>query len=173
MLAKIRSFLEKVNHVERVILGWFFLFLTALIMVQIVIRTFKVGNIPWLEELSRLIVIEAGTLAACIVTTERSHLGLDFIAQRLPKKIYGVVSGVLNIGCCAMLIWLSTECYALVMKMIPVNMRYAALPFPKWIMYVPMTIFLFTMGIRFFLIGLEDLTSIRKKADDGAQEDTK
>lgn len=167
MLKTIRKILLKIDKIEKVILGLIFLALTATIMVQVIIRTLRIGTIIWLEELSRFIIIESGVLCACIVTTERSHLCLDFVMEKLPVRLRCGIAALLEFGSAGLCGWLGVKCVGLIQIMIPVNMRYSTLPMPKWAMYVPIAVFLITMGLRFVHVAAEDVRdAIHGKLED-------
>ena len=156
ILNKIKRILDAIGKVEKYILGLLFLMMTLVIFLQIILRTFSLGNLTWLEEVCCIIIIESAFIAACIATSERGHLSLNFIRDRLKGKAKAAAEGVIDLICTAVCIWTCCAAYRLVMMMLPLKMQFGTLPFPRWVIYVPITIAMGTMAIRFLINAIED-----------------
>lgn len=97
MLRKINTFLTKA---EEAIGTCCICIMFILILAGCVCRYFFNSPIKWVEEVTNLLLIWSGFLAIGYATAKQSHVSIDFITGRLPKKAQCVWYAVLQLVIC-------------------------------------------------------------------------
>lgn len=82
--------LNKIRGVIDFILRWFciiiFVCLVALIVFQVVVRSFGGGN-AWTESMARIIFIWQGIIGAAYVIGENDDVAIDFFVRKFPAAV--------------------------------------------------------------------------------------
>ena len=70
---------------EEYLLGLLLLAMILLTCLQIVLRSFFGGGLPWADQLVRYLVLWSGLLGAALATARGKHIAIDLAAYLLPK----------------------------------------------------------------------------------------
>ena len=144
--------MKKFTHAEKILLGAIFLVLTFIVFAQIVVRTFKIGNLTWLDELCRVIMVDTSFVGACVALWSDHLISLTLLTDKLgrkPKNVLGLITNVIGAVFC---VWLGIRGWTTMIGMVAVNVRTVSLGIPYWLTYLPIALSLFGMGIRFALL---------------------
>ncbi|WP_298029581.1 TRAP transporter small permease [uncultured Dysosmobacter sp.] len=151
-MKKILRIIDKITKWESMLLGAVFLALTLIVFTQIVLRTTKTGNLVWLDELCRVIMVDTTFVGACVALTRGELTSLNLVTDLLSEKKRNMLAVVTNIIGGIFSIWLGTRGWTAMVGMIEQNVRTVSLGVPYWVTYLPIAIALFGMGGRFFLL---------------------
>ena len=154
--------IKKFTRFEELVLGGIFLILTFIVFAQIVLRTFKLGNLTWLDELCRVIMVDTSFVGACVALWGDHLISLTLLTDKLgrvPKNILGIITNVIGGVFC---IWLGVRGWTTMTGMIATNVRTVSLGIPYWLTYLPIALSLFGMFVRFFLLAYGNLMKVIK-----------
>jgi len=79
---------------QAVVAGILFTSIIVLTFMNVIVRYFLSGSLPWADEVARLTFIVFGFLAAAIAVASRSHLAVDAIVTRLPPRSRSAVDAL-------------------------------------------------------------------------------
>lgn len=122
---------------SEIVLGVGMAALVVLACMQVVLRYFFDSAVPWMEEISVLIMLTMVWLSAIPLWVDRSHIALDILAERLPpawRLALELAVNLILVLLAAGLAGASWETYAAV-----ANLELAASELPVAILYYPVT----------------------------------
>lgn len=74
-----------------------FVAMVLVVVIQIIFRFILRINVPWTEELSRLLFIYVGFFGTAIAVREKELIVIDLLIQRVPAKIRNILNVVIYI----------------------------------------------------------------------------
>lgn len=128
------KFLRKVIDTVIVIM---FLVMFAIVTINVLLRYLFNSPISWSGELSRYSFISIIFFGSIIALKEGTHIGMDFIIQLLPEKVYKKIVLINNLLVLGFLIVFTIAAFRMVMRNtnvfssamgIPMSIPYMALP---------------------------------------------
>ncbi|WP_273325708.1 TRAP transporter small permease [Vallitalea guaymasensis] len=78
------------NNLEEYILIVIFPIMTITVFISTIFRYFKLGAIPWSEELARYLMIWIAYIGASLGIKKNAHLGVEILVNKLPKSLKSV-----------------------------------------------------------------------------------
>lgn len=151
-MKKILKIVDKITNFELLLLGAIFLVLTFIVFAQIVLRTTQTGNLVWLDELCRVVMVDTAFVGACVALTRGELTALNLVTDLLKDKPRNILAIFTNLIGGVFSIWLASRSWVAMMGMIAQNVRTVSLGIPYWLTYLPIALALFGMGLRFFLL---------------------
>lgn len=91
-----KSIFDKLEKVILVILALSIALMSFVIFLQVIMRIFKTA-LPWAEELARYLFVWMAMLGASIASRRGSHLSVDVLLEKLPKKYSRVLLTVITL----------------------------------------------------------------------------
>lgn len=82
-----KPFFDQIQKSGEILVGFFFILLSASVSIQVISRYFFNHAFGWGEEFPIFIFLWVSFLAAAISYRDGNHLSVDFVADRLPKKM--------------------------------------------------------------------------------------
>lgn len=64
--------------------------MTITVFISTIFRYFKLGAIPWSEELARYLMIWIAYIGASLGIKKNAHLGVEILVNKLPKSLKSV-----------------------------------------------------------------------------------
>lgn len=157
---------KKFTNAESVFLGVIFLILALLVFAQILLRTFKIGNLTWLDELCRVVMVDTSFIGACVALSQDHLICLTLITDKLGNAAKNILGIITNLIGAAFACWLATCGWRSMMDMIATDVRTVSLGIPYWLTYLPIAVSLFGMAVRFVLLAFCNLKRIQAPAWD-------
>ena len=151
-MKKILKIVDIITNFELLLLGSVFLILTIIVFAQIVLRTTQLGNLSWLDELCRVIMVDTSFIGACVALTRGELTSLNLVTDLLGAKPRNVLAIFVNIIGGIFSLWLGTRGWLAMLGMISQNVRTVSLGIPYWVTYLPIALALFGLGVRFLLL---------------------
>ena len=151
-MKKILKIVDKITNFELLLLGAIFLVLTFIVFAQIVLRTTQTGNLVWLDELCRVVMVDTAFVGACVALTRGELTALNLVTDLLKDKPRNILAIFTNLIGGVFSIWLASRSWVAMVGMIAQNVRTVSLGIPYWLTYLPIALALFGMGLRFFLL---------------------
>lgn len=151
-MKKVLKAVNKITKFEAMVLGAIFLVLTFLVFAQIVVRTFHWGNIVWLDELCRVVLIDTAFIAACVALTQDHLISLTLITDMLSCRVKNAIAVVTNLIGAVFCVWVGIHGWSQMLSMVITDVRTVTLGIPYWLTYLPISVAFFGMAIRFLLL---------------------
>ena len=160
-----KNAIEVLKTTERIILSFPFLFLSAAIVVNVVMRKVFAANIFWLEEFSRYIFVFSTFLGASIAVTMNKHPKMSALQDVIGKKRAAWLILFSDIICTGISAYLCVYAVTQVMNLVRLQTITSAMSMPLWIVYVIIPISMIGMVIRFFLLIMRDINTVLGKGE--------
>lgn len=151
-MKKILKLVDRITSLELLLLGAVFLALTGIVFAQIVLRATRTGNLVWLDELCRVVMVDTSFVGACVALTRGELTSLNLVVDLLSDKARSVLAIATNMTGGVFSIWLGIRSWAAMTGMVAQNVRTVSLGIPYWVTYLPIALALFGMAVRFFLL---------------------
>lgn len=150
MSGKIDRVLDGIIKFFGIIAGIFFMTMALIVTYNVVMRYFVARPPVWAVETTEYIMVYATFLAAAWILSVDGHVKIDILVIRLsPKRqhILNMVVSFLGLVACALLGWHATKAtYSLYTREV-IMMK--MMPWPKWVMIVPIPVGLLLTLIQF------------------------
>ena len=157
-LAKIEEFLAEILMICMI----------ATVTIQIVNQAFlHLSYFTWTEELSRVFLVWTLMIGACIVTKRGKHLVVTFIYDNLKgtfKTIVRVLVLLISIAVCFYVSWSGVY---MVKAQIAGKSTFAMIGLPTPVASISIPICFAVMGIRFIIIGIQELYAAKHGVQEG------
>jgi len=88
--------MKKLLNLEDTFVGILILAMTIFAIVQVITRYILKMPLPWVEELTRYLMVWMTFIAGAIAVARRSHLKVELLETFLPPNIYRWVDMILN-----------------------------------------------------------------------------
>ncbi|MFZ5943048.1 MAG: TRAP transporter small permease [Bacillota bacterium] len=131
--------MEKLNSLLSKAEEWFcalgFVFATALMFLNVILRYVFNAGIPWSEELIRYIIIWATFIGIGLLARKEAHVSIDFFAAFMSKKnqkYMTLFADLVSIVFCLMMIYYSWDTVG---KQIATAQKSPALQLPFYVVY--------------------------------------
>jgi TRAP-type C4-dicarboxylate transport system permease small subunit len=125
--------------------GYIMLAVMLICFLQVVTRYILLISLPWSEEVSRLGLVWATLLGACVLLKRGEHMSVEFLTNRLHPKLRSVLLIMINIVVLIMLIAMVWGGMQLVM--LTWDDRTTSLGYPRNFFYWPIPVCGTIMGI--------------------------
>lgn len=136
------------DNIEEYLLIILFPIMTIIVFIATVVRYFKLGSIPWSEELARYIMIWMAYIGASLGIKKNAHFGVEAVVNMLPSyisKYADLFRTVIMLLFNGLIIYFSI----LIMKhQIDIEQTSPALFMPIWIAYLAVPTGAFLMSVR-------------------------
>lgn len=144
------------NKLEEWIAGSLFMLMFAILIVQIFSRQILGSPLTWSEELARLIFVYVGMLGVSLGIRNRQHIYIDFLYEKLPKKIKKIISTFIQLGILGCLLFFLYFGYDLFLKKEEIEIVSLGISL-KW-MYLSLPVITILMLIRFYQAYIDSYT---------------
>ncbi|GMQ57635.1 hypothetical protein AN1V17_20300 [Vallitalea sediminicola] len=136
------------NNLEEYILIIIFPIMTITVFISTIFRYFKLGAIPWSEELARYLMIWIAYIGASLGIKKNAHLGVEIVVNKLPKKLKAA-SKYLRIAIILMFNFLIiTFSFKIINHQMNIGQLSPALAIPIWYAYLAIPVGALLMIIR-------------------------
>ena len=153
-LAKIEEFIAMILMAGMIIV----------VSLQIINQAFlHLSIFTWTEELSRVLLVWAIMIGACIVTRRGSHLSVTFIYDGLKKPVQRVVRVLVLLICIFVCCYVTRSGVYMVMKQTSGHQLFAMLGLPLSVASISVPICFGLMAIRFVIIGIQEFDAALKE----------
>ena len=142
------GFLNMLRKIENVVLISGFMFIVAIIFIQVILRYIFHNTMPWVEELCRYMFIYLTWLGAARAVVDDKHIRVSVLRNKLgdKAKYVDIVVTLLCIFTCVFLLKCGIE---MIQKMQSFSQRSATLGVPMWYFYIAVPIGAACMGLRY------------------------
>lgn len=124
----------------------------VLIMIQIVVRAFGFTGITWLEEFSRYMFIISTFIGCSQAVKNNEHMVMDMLYNVLPARVGQLLQCIVHLMMALFAAVLTKGAWDYMFKLRKVGtMAETMANFPKWVLWIPLTICLATMTIRYLI----------------------
>lgn len=152
-----QTLIHIIDRFEHTILVWTIVGLAGIGFVQIFGRYIFNYSFTWFEELGRYIGVFIAFLGAAIGVKKGSHFSMDLIVKMLNplyRKYLQFFSNLLSGAFFFVITFYSTK---MIIKIYGFGSTSPTLGIPMYIVYFPILLFSFVMGVRFFLCAIRYL----------------
>lgn len=155
------------NHLEELILVPSFMFSTALVFVQVIMRYVFHNSLTWSEELVRYIYIWQTWLGVAYAVQTGSHLRITLVRDRLPEKGQKILEYAVRIVWVAFAIFICYQGIQAVQIIMSFGQKSSALRIPMQYCYMAIPVGMILMSIRLIETTVKE---ILHKDNSAAQE---
>lgn len=134
-------FFKFLDHFEEILGSLLVAVMVSVSFVNVITRYFIKMSLSWSEEITVNLFVWIVLLGSSVAFKKGSHLGMEFIYERLPercKKVLFVLSGMLSIAFFVVLGWLG---YVEVMDEIELSVITESLAIPVWYYTIAVPVF--------------------------------
>ena len=151
---------DVVSKLVKVILTILFAAITIVIFMQIIYRYVLLKPIPWAEEVARYLFVWISFLGAGVAVKLKSHVGVGFVINMLPKRITKMALTFSYLLCAAFSILMTIHGWTLVLR--TSGQVSAAMRMPMSYAYLAIPVGFFIMFKNFLIIAFKEVVSMRK-----------
>lgn len=162
MYKTIKKVYKMIENIEKVLIGALFLILCATIFYVIVNRNLGGQGLTWLEEFSRSTLIVTTYICGCVAVGEGKLTRLSLVPEALPKRAALLLDAFTSLISFAFMIWLGCVCTRNLLHLKALGMMTTTLGIKTYVLYVPMAVGMFGMGLRMLLAAGEKLVQFTK-----------
>lgn len=163
MILLLSALTNKLTKFEGMIIGYFLLVMAALAVLQVIIRYMFFYSIPWLEELTRYLMIWSIFIGAALAVEKKINIGIDILPAIIKNK--GVIKFFVILVDLMIFTFACLFCYysiVFVIKTNAYNQLTPALRIPMSSMYISIT-------FGSFLIIIHSLSHLIKEFNNGGE----
>lgn len=154
---------DVVSKVIKVILIILFAAITIVIFMQIVYRYVLLKPIPWAEEVARYLFVWISFLGAGVAVKNKSHVGVEFVINLLPKKTTKMALTFAYLLCAGFTLLMAYHGWTLVLR--TAGQVSAAMRMPMSYAYLAIPVGFIVMTKNFIIIACQEVASIRKDSE--------
>lgn len=136
------------NHLEEMILVPSFMFTTALIFVQVIMRKVFNNSLSWSEELTRYIYIWQTWLGVAYAVQTGSHLRITMIRDKLPEKGKQILEILVRIIWVGFAIFVAYQGVQAIKTVMSFGQKSSALRVPMQYCYLSIPVGMILMSVR-------------------------
>jgi len=145
-------FFERVLALFGLIYGLAIGVLIALMCLDILIRNFRMGSLPWLLELTEYVIYAGAFLAAPWVLRQGNHVRVDALLMAVPKRVAVRMEQIVDlVGLGVSLVLLAYGGYAVWDAFAGKMMQYKTWTVPEGLLLMPIPIAAALLSIEFVL----------------------
>lgn len=136
--------------------------MTVVVFAQVVARLTS-GSIKWSEELARYLMIYLTYVGASIGVKQKSHIAIEFVVSKFPRRVQDVVEIIANalcLACCAVIL-----IYGMRLVDITMMQKTPAMRIPMGVAYFSMVLGGALMAIQFINNTIDCLVDLFRKKD--------
>ena len=156
----IDSFMVFLNRITRYILTGIVLFMSVILMLQIISRFLVFFPLPWSQELLQFMNIWMVFLGAGLAVKEGGHIRVEFLRERLPEKIKPFFNALSNMVSLTIVFFVAIQAYTLVEK--TAKQTFGSLPFSMSWFYLSLLVGCSLMALNYAMIISRELFGIPK-----------
>lgn len=135
---------EVINYFEKSLITILMVIMVVLIFLQVFTRYVLGDAMTWSEEASRYLFIWLIFLSIGIGFTEKSHISIDIIKDRLPAMGQKILNQFVYVILFLVMVYFTYQGFLLADNMMGFGQKSATMQIPMWIVYVSLPIgFLF------------------------------
>lgn len=136
------------NNLEEYILIMLFPIMTIIVFISTMFRYFKLGAIPWSEELARYLMVWIAYIGASLGIKRNAHLGVEIVVNKLPEKLK-IVSQYIRVAIILIFnLLIIIFSYRIMKHQINMGQISPALAIPIWMAYLAIPVGALLMFIR-------------------------
>lgn len=122
--------------------------MTIIVFISTMFRYFKLGSIPWSEELARYLMVWIAYIGASLGIKRNAHLGVEIVVNMLPEKLK-IVSQYIRVAIILTFNFLIIIfSYKIMNHQINMGQLSPALAMPIWVAYLAIPVGSLLMIIR-------------------------
>lgn len=162
MYKMIKKVYKVIESIEKILIGALFLILCGTIFYVIVNRNLGGQGLTWMEEFSRSTLIVTTYICGCVLIGEERLTRLSLVPDALPKRAALLLDAFTNVLSGVFMLWLGWVCTRNAINLQKLGMMTTTLGIKTFVLYVPMAVGMFGMGLRFFLATYECIVKFAK-----------
>lgn len=160
-------------EIETCFIAIFTLIVGALIIFQIIRRVFGFQGWPWLDELSRYMLIITTFIGCSIAVKSNGHAVMDVLYTYIPPRPAYLLKSVVYALCGLMFLYLGSYSHKWMLKLKLMKRTWETLPIPFWTIWAFFVFALVTMGLRYFVQSGKCIESFVKHKKEFTEMNTK
>ena len=157
--------LTVLRRIERVCLVVPMAVLIIFVFLQIILRTMGFPGFPWLDELSRYILIFCTFLGISIAIDTDSHPKMTALLVAVPRPANLSLKMVGDVFCAAACFFIAYYGYVQITKQFSSGAISSTLTIPMYVPYLIIPVGLFTSGIRYIISLIKNAFLLSVKGD--------
>lgn len=162
MYKTVKNVYKIIENIEKIIIGALFLILCATIFYVIINRNLGGQGLTWLEEFSRSTLIVTTYICGCVAVGEGRLTRLSLVPDALSKRWALLLDSCTNLISAAFMLWLGSVCARNILHLKMLGMMTTTLGIKTYVLYIPMAVGMFGMGLRMLLAAGENFVGFRK-----------
>ena len=160
-------------EIELCFITIFTLIVGALIIFQIIRRAVGLQGWPWLDEVSRYMLIITTFIGCSIAVKSNGHAVMDVLYTYIPTRPAYLLKSVVYAMCGVMFVYLGHYSYKWMLKLKLMKRTWETLQIPFWIIWAFVVFALITMGLRYFVQSGKCILNFAKHKEEFTEMNTK
>ena len=140
---------------------WFTMVIGALIMVEIVLRVFKVQGSKWIEEIARYMLVTTTFLGSSIAVSQKGHAIMGVLINALPCAWSNVVEILTNLLGGVGFLYLAYAAFEWTGKLVKTGKLMESISVPMWYLWAVISVAFLTTGIRYMAQIVKNVQALR------------
>lgn len=158
------------DRCERSVLVWTILGLALIGFVQVFTRYLMNYSFTWYEELGRYLGVFVAFLGASIGVKSGSHFAMNLFVKKLPRPWQQLLRCTTSLLSGAFFLLVTWYSWKIVSRMHGYETTSPTMGIPMYLAYLPIPLFSFVIGFRFFAVGAAALGELRQPGSNAGEE---
>ena len=154
-----KKMIKALNNIEFLALAYIPVVFAVLIVIEMVNRKLGLKGFPWLEEMSRHMLIFITFMGASVAIKTKAHMVMDVLYLKLPTKLGHLLKAFVYLGCAILLAFIDYYAWIWIIKLERIGITTSTLKIPFFIPYLSIGVFLIGMVIRYTIESVKEFLS--------------